>query len=70
MRKIEDFEWGPMDEVGFIKSENFIDRVYNIHFEVKESLQSSYVSHSNQRLIIFYFFDIISNNEIFIKKKI
>jgi hypothetical protein len=33
-------------------------------------LQSSYVSHSNQRLIIFYFFDIISNNEIFIKKKI
>ena len=37
MRKIDDFEWGPMDEVGFIKSENFIDRVYNIHFEVKES---------------------------------
>jgi hypothetical protein len=32
MRKIDDFEWGPMDEVGFIKSENFIDRVYNEHF--------------------------------------
>jgi FkbM family methyltransferase len=37
MRKIEDFEWGPHDGIGFSKSENFIDRVYNIHFEVKES---------------------------------